>query len=130
MSEKKQLNSGRIGWLEREGTDFPYYVGVPVGLSGLQWIAVLIGVAAGFYVLVNGLGPIPTLRGFVPTILYVAIPLFVLAIVSKGEWTALFRKVSGRDVLLMIGFAILNIIVTLVAGTLFIDEVSIEVIEN
>jgi len=117
-------NRGRIAWLERDGDDFPYYDGKPVDLSGLQWISILIGVAVGYAALTTGFGVIHgamLLKGFTTTILYVAIPLTVLAIVSKGHWTALFRKIRGGDVLMMIGFAILNIIVTLVCATLFIN---------
>jgi len=110
-----EMDTGRIRWLERDGDDFPYYNGRPVGLTGMQWILVMIAVAVGLLVLVFGLGPL-TLGGFLPAILYVAIPLGALAFVSRAHWRSLFRRVGGRDVLLMIGFAILNIMVTLVAG--------------
>jgi len=121
-SNSETVDTGRIGWLESDGDDFPYYNGVPVGLSGIQWILVLLGVAAGFYVLTHGFGSaVPTLRGFVPTVFYVLIPLAVLAFVAKRHWTALFRRIRGRDIWLMIGFAILNVIVTVASGFLFID---------
>jgi hypothetical protein len=82
----------------------------------------MFGVGAGFFVLTLGLGSaIPTLRGFVPTILYVAIPLTVLAWVSGGHWQALFRKIRGRDVLLMFGFAALSLVVTVTSSFLLID---------
>jgi membrane protease YdiL (CAAX protease family) len=118
----EHIDTSRIRWLERNGGDFPYYNDRPVGLSARQWILVIVGVAVGFYVLTRGYGnAIPTLKGFVPAISYVAIPLIILAIVTKGHWTALFRKIRGRDIWLMIGFAILNVIVTMMSGFLFID---------
>lgn len=43
-----------------------------------------------------------------------------LALVAGIHWKALFLKVGGRDVLLMVGFAILNVVVTLVIGFLFV----------
>jgi hypothetical protein len=108
--------------MARQSVDFPYYDGLPVALNGRQWVLLMFGVAAGFLVLTFGLGgTVPTLLGFVPAVLYVAIPLTVLAYVSKGNWQALFRRIRGRDVLLMFGFAILNLIVTITAGFLLID---------
>jgi hypothetical protein len=52
--------------------------------------------------------------------LYWAIPLAVLALVAGRHWTALFRRLRGVDVLWMIGFAILNLIVTLLVGQITI----------
>lgn len=106
-----------MSWLERPGDDFPFYNGRPVGLTGLQWILVLIAVVVGFGVLLFGPGLFggPVSR-FVPVLLYAAIPLAVLAKVSQGHWRALFRKVGFSDVVLMIVFAILSVIVTLIVG--------------
>jgi CAAX protease family protein len=106
-----------VSWLERPGDDFPYYNSRPVGLSGVQWILVMIAVAVGFAALLfaGGIFRGPVL-GFVPMLLYVAIPLAVLARVSEGHWKALFKRVGFGDVGLMVLFAILNIIVTLVVG--------------
>jgi hypothetical protein len=118
---KADTHGGRIGWLERPGGDFPYYNGRPVALSGMQWILLMIATAIGFLVLIFGLGIFTgRLTGFVPVVLYVAIPLGVLALVSGRHWTALFGKVGWRDVLLMVAFAILNILVTLGVGAVLV----------
>jgi membrane protease YdiL (CAAX protease family) len=106
----------------QQSVDFPYYDGLPVALNDKQWILLMFGVVAGFIVLSFGLGgAVPTPQGFVPAVLYVAIPLTVLAYVSRGHRQALFRSIRGRDVLLMFGFAILNLIVTITVGLLLID---------
>ena len=120
-SANESAEGGRIRWLERPGYDFPYYNGRPVGLTGMQWVRVLIAAAIGFLVLVSGPNLFKgTLAGFVRVALYVAIPLLALALVSRGHWTALFRKVGGRDVLLMVLFAILCLVVTLGVGSVLI----------
>lgn len=112
----------RFNWLERRGDDFPYYRGQPVEISAGQWWLVMSGVAIGYAVLIL---PPPFLRGsiasFVPAILYFAIPLATLAYVAGPAWTAIFRRVGIKDVLLMAGFAILNIAVTLVVGRIMIS---------
>jgi len=112
----------RFGWIERSGDDFPYYRGKPVALTVGGWWLVMLAVAIGFAILIL---PPPFLRGsitrLVPTILYFVIPLAALAYVAGSGWTAIFRKVGIKDVLLMIGFAVLNILVTLVVGKIMIS---------
>lgn len=114
--------SERFAWLERPGDDFPYYRGRPVAISAAGWWVVMVGVVAGFAVFVY---PPPFLRGqfsgFVPTILYAVIPLAALAFVAGRAWTAIFRPLRGRDFLLMAGFAVLNIAVTLVVGAIMVN---------
>ncbi|MFE5703172.1 CPBP family intramembrane metalloprotease [Rhodococcus sp. ACS1] len=95
----------------RDDTDFPFYNGTPTALSTRQWILMWVSVVVGFAALV--LIPQPgNLVALIPRILFVGIPLVVLAMVTREHWTALFRKVHGRDVLTMIGFAVLNLVVT------------------
>ncbi|WP_347310734.1 CPBP family intramembrane glutamate endopeptidase [Defluviimonas sp. SAOS-178_SWC] len=109
----------RFGWLERDGDDFPYYRGSPVGISTGGWLVVLAGVALGFAVLL--LGPRFVGAGsarFLLAFLFWAIPLAALALVAGRDWTALFRRLRAVDFLWMIGFAILNALVTLVTGSL------------
>ncbi len=107
----------RHNWLERPGDDFPYYRGRPVEIPTGGWLLVLIGVAVGFFVLTQG----PRFASGLPArfllaFLYSAIPLAALAIVAGGHWRALFRPLRGVDALWMIGFALLNIAVTLLVG--------------
>lgn len=114
----------RFGWLERRNDDFPYYRGRPMEISPGGWWLVMLGVALGFAVLI--LGP-TVLKGpvwpFVFSILYFAIPLAALAIVAGRWWTAIFRPLRGMDFLLMVAFAILNIVivVTLAVGSIMIN---------
>lgn len=109
----KEATSSRFGPLieRRDGADFPYYNGVPVALSVWQWILVWVSVAVGFAALIF----LPQPNNFValiPRTLFVAIPLVVLALVTGRYWTAIFRKLRGVDFLVMIAFAVLNLIVT------------------
>lgn len=107
------MHADRFGHLieRRDDADFPFYNDKPAALSVTQWIIVWASVAVGFLALVL----IPQPNNFValiPRILFVTIPLAALAVVTKDHWRALFRKVRGHDVLVMIGFAVLNIVVT------------------
>ncbi|MEZ5865302.1 MAG: CPBP family glutamic-type intramembrane protease [Geminicoccaceae bacterium] len=61
-----------------------------------------------------------TFSGFVPALLYALVPLAALALVAGRHWRALFRPIRGRDILLMIGFALLNLLVTLGTGLLIL----------
>jgi hypothetical protein len=107
----------RLRWLEDPGRDFPFYNGAPVGLSAWQWLFVMAAVAAGFAVLV---APIPwpagPLGAMIPAVLFPLIPLAALALVAPGHWKALFGKVGGRELRLMLGFALLNIVVSMSVG--------------
>ena len=109
----------RLGRLEDPGRDFPFYNGAPVGLSVWQWLFLLAAVAIGFAVLV---APIPwpagPLGAMIPAVLFPLIPRLALAQVAPGHWTSLFGKVGGRELRLMLGFALLNIVVTMSVGTL------------
>lgn len=109
----------RLGRLEDPVGDFPFYDGVPVSLSGSQWLFVMAAVVVGFLVLVL---PIPwpggPLGALIPAVLFPAIPLAALARVAPGHWQALFGKVGWRELRLMLGFALLNIVVSLSVGAL------------
>ena len=99
--------------------DFPFYDGRPVGLSGLQWLVVLVSVALAFWLLVAPWTRPPHPWGmWVPVLLFCSVPLVALALVAGRDWMALFRRVRGRDVLLMVGIAALNLVVTLLIGLL------------
>lgn len=118
----RDSGGSRIGWLERPGDDFPYYNGRPVGLGGLQWLLLMIAVAAGFMALINGLGGlVPRLGGWLTVALYIAIPLGALMLFAGKHWTALFRKVSGKDILLMVLFALLTFVVMFGVGAILVN---------
>jgi membrane protease YdiL (CAAX protease family) len=109
----------RLRWLEDPGRDFPFYNGAPVGLSAWQWLFVMAAVAAGFAVLV---APIPwpagPLGAMIPAVLFPLIPMVALAQVAPGHWKALFGKVGWRELRLMVGFALLNIVVSMSVGAI------------
>lgn len=107
----------RLGRLEDPGRDFPFYGGAPVPLSGGQWLFVLAAVVVAFLVLTL---PIPWPEGpigaWIPALLFPLLPLAALARVAPGHWKALFGPVGGRELRLMLGFALLNIAVSLCVG--------------
>jgi hypothetical protein len=109
----------RLRWLEGPGRDFPFYNGAPVGLSAWQWLFVMAAVAAGFAVLV---APIPwpagPLGAMIPAVLFPLIPMVALAQVAPGHWKALFGRVGWRELRLMVGFALLNIVVSMSVGAI------------
>jgi uncharacterized protein len=103
--------------LEDPGRDFPYYNGAPTAISGLQWLFIVATVVVAFLVLVLPIPwPMGAVAALIPTILFPAIPLFALAYVAPGHWRAIFGRVGGRELKLMVGFALLNIVVSLSVG--------------
>lgn len=117
--------TGRISWLERSGGDFPYYAGNPVMLTSPQWLLVMASVVLAFAILI---APIPALAGpitqLIPATLFALLPLLALMLVAGRSWTALFRPLRPLDWLLMVGFAMLNIIVALAVGSIIIHLMS------
>ena len=109
----------RLRWLEDPGGDFPVYNGAPVCLSAWQWLFVMAAVAAGFLVLVL---PIPwpggPLGALIPAVLFPLIPLVALAHVAPGHWKSIFGTVGPRELRLMLGFALLNIVVSMSVGAI------------
>jgi uncharacterized protein len=99
------------------GRDFPFYRGVPVGLSTAQWWLLIGSVAVGFALLIAPIAwPGGEVGAFLPAVLFSAIPLAALAWASKGRAGSLFGPVGWREVKLMAGFALLNIVVTFIVG--------------
>ena len=101
-------------WLEDKGRDFPFYSGAPVALSGTQWLIVMAAIVVGFLVLMLPIDwPGGALLGpLIPAVLMPLIPMVALAYVAPGHWRALFGKVGGREIRLMVGFALLNLVVS------------------
>jgi uncharacterized protein len=105
--------------LEDPGTEFPFHNGVPVAVSGRQWLFVMAAVALGFVPLLLPIhwpgGPIGP---FIPAVLLPLIPLMALARVAPGHWQAIFGRVGWRELRLMVGFALLNIVVSMAVGVI------------
>jgi uncharacterized protein len=109
----------RLPRLEGSSGDFPFYNGNPVALSGGQWLLLMASVVVAFLLLavpINWPGG-SALGQFIPAILFPAIPLATLAFIAPGHWRSIFGKVGGREVRLMIGFAILNLVVSMAVGS-------------
>jgi membrane protease YdiL (CAAX protease family) len=68
------------------------------------------------------IAPVPwpggSLAPLVPALLFVMIPLATLARIAPGHWRLLFGTVGWREVRLMVGFALLNIVVSMGVGAL------------
>lgn len=99
--------------------DFPFYAGTTERFGARQWGLVLAGVVLGFAALIVPM-PWSTSRygQFIPALLFVAIPLMALALATPRHWSALFRRVGGRDVGVMLLIALLSLIVSAVVGVL------------
>ncbi len=110
---------GFFRW-EDFGSDFPFYRGSPTALTYRQWWLVLAAVAAAFMALamtasIKGAG---LFWPFLPAIGLAAIPLLALWRVAPGHWSNLLGKVGGREVRLMLGFALLNIVISMCLGAI------------
>lgn len=119
-AEKRDLaDVERFTWLERKNDDFPFYNGQPVWFSARQWSTVLVAVVLGFIALITLEKVVSgSWALFIPATLFFVIPLAALAFVTPGHWTSLFRKPRLRDFMWMLGFALINIVVTLLIGVL------------
>lgn len=112
-------NEDRFARLEDPATDFPFYNGVPVSISGKQWLFVMAMVVAGFLLLASPIDwPDGAFWKFLPAVLMPGLPLIALAYVAPGHWKAIFGKVGGRELKLMLGFALLNIVVSMIVGAI------------
>jgi membrane protease YdiL (CAAX protease family) len=105
--------------LEPAGPDFPYYRDSPPTISVSGWLLILAAVAAGFAAL---LVPLPftdgVASGWLRVAAFIGLPLIALAIAAPGRWKAIFGRVGFREVRLMFGFALLNILVSFAVGFL------------
>ena len=108
---------GRFNWLEDPGKDFAFYNGAPRSISTGSWLFVLTMVAVGFGVLAAPIDwPGGIFGQFFPAVLFPAIPLAALAYVAPGHWRSIFARVGSRELRLMFGFALLNIVVSMGVG--------------
>ena len=103
--------------LEPAGLEFPYHQGNPPPLTLRGWLLVMAGVAAGFIALTLPLPIADTpLSGWLRVAAFVVLPLVGLALAAPGRWRCLFRPVGGREVRLMFGFALANLVVSMLVG--------------
>jgi membrane protease YdiL (CAAX protease family) len=110
---------GFFRW-EDFGSDFPFYRGSPTSLTYPQWWFVLAAVAAAFLALsltasLSGAG---LFWPFLPAIGLAALPLLALWRVAPGHWSSLFGRVGVREFRLMLGFALLNIVLSMGIGAI------------
>ncbi|KEP68850.1 peptidase [Thioclava dalianensis] len=115
-------NRDGLFFFERSDCDLPFYRGVPIFLGTGRWLIVLASVALAFTALIQAQQMFNTgVATFIPSLLFVLIPLVTLGLV--GGWqapSALFRPLRRRDFLLIIGFLVLNWIVTIIVGLLIV----------
>jgi membrane protease YdiL (CAAX protease family) len=118
-SASTATNEARFSRLEDPGSDFPFYNGSPASISNRQWLFVVTMVVVGFLIMAL---PIPWPSGvfwqFIPALLLPGIPLVALAYVAPDHWKAIYGKVGGREVKLMLSLALLNIIVSMSVGAI------------
>jgi len=111
--------NARFSRLEDPAKDFPFYNGAPTTISISQWLLVLVMLIAGFLALALPIHwPSEVLAQFAPAVLMPLLPLLALAYVAPGHWRAIFGRVGWREAKLMIGFALLNIIVSMSVGAI------------
>jgi membrane protease YdiL (CAAX protease family) len=111
---------------ERED-DYPFYKGYPVEICALKWLVPLAFVGIGSWILLSQ--PEVFSKGYLrlaPSMLFAIFPLVGLALVAGRHWTALFRTVGLKDVGWMFAFAVLNYVITIVAGFLVMQMIETE----
>lgn len=119
LSEHPPQPAERWSFLEDSGTDFPFYNGVPAPVRYHQWALILAAVVFAFLLLALSAGGSGGLFwSFLPGIGLAAIPLWVFARVAPGHWTCLFGRIGLRELRLMLGFALLNIVVSMGLGAI------------
>lgn len=98
--------------LERKNDDFPFYSELESPLSWKNSLIILIAIAVGFFLFLFGVG------GPIQPFMNVIFPLAALILVTRKEWTSLFRKLKARDIITILGTYIVNIIASFVVGAL------------
>ncbi|QIK61881.1 CPBP family intramembrane metalloprotease [Leucobacter viscericola] len=101
----------------RDDRDFPYYNGEPMTVATWKWLLIIVACVLGFLVLIL----VPSsdeITGLIPRILFPAIPLTLFIVFTGKHWSAIFRRLTGRDWLTMVVFWLLNLAVTSLVGIL------------
>ncbi|MER7070555.1 type II CAAX endopeptidase family protein [Terrabacter sp. NPDC000476] len=95
----------------QDNEDFPYYDGDPVEIPTWKWLVIIASCVVGFVVLT--LLPQPdNIVALVPRILFPAIMLATFISMTGAYWKAIFRRLRLRDVWTILGFMLLDIVVT------------------
>ncbi len=102
------------------GTEFPFYRGTPAAISRGQWglVVAMVACALVAMVLSASWSTQSLFWPFVPAVALAALPLLALARVAPVHWRCLFGRVGGRELRLMLGFAMLNIVISMCLGAL------------
>lgn len=107
---------GRL--IERnDDRDFPYYNGEPITVAAWKWLLIIVACALGFLALIF----VPRSNEFtalIPRVLFPVIPLALFIAFTGKHWSAIFRRLTGRDWLTMVVFWLLNLAVTALVGVL------------
>ena len=102
--------------------DFPYYDGEPVEISAIQWLVPLAAVGAATCILLGQ--PQVFSESYWrlgPGVLLAILPLAGLALVTRGHWKALFRKVGLKEIGWMFAFALLNYAIAIPLGLISVN---------
>lgn len=117
MTDALLPKGSRFSRLEDPGTDFPFYRGTPVTLSTRAWWMLMASVAGAFlFLAISASWSAALLWQLVPAVMLAAVPLITLAGLAPGHWHCLFGKVGLRELRLMLGFAMLNIVISMGLG--------------
>ncbi|MEK3946588.1 hypothetical protein BSK48_21315 [Paenibacillus odorifer] len=97
---------------ERKNDDFPFYSELQSPTLNLKTSLIfLIAVAAGFALFLIGFG-----GTYGHPFINVIFPLAAVIFVARSQWTLLFRKLVAKDIILILGTYIVNLIVTYGVG--------------
>lgn len=100
---------------ENKNDDFPFYNGNPINFTPFQsWFLLIVSVGSVVFFEVGA----SFLPKFIHPFINIIIPLGAFAIVVKSNWTKIFRKIYFKDILLVFGVLIVNLIVSLIFGFL------------
>lgn len=100
-----------------DGRDFPFWDGNPFALRAWQWVVVVLACVLAINVL-SWYPAHDNLQSLVPRFLFTAIILAVFIVFTRGRWSRIFQRTTGRDFLAMVLFAAANVIVSFVVGAL------------
>lgn len=110
-------NKSEFFRFERENDDFPFYSELSSPSLNLKSSLIfLVSVAVGFALFLIMFGG-PNVQPFMNVIF----PLAAVIFVARSQWTLLFRKLLAKDILLILGTYVANLIVTGIVGFLIMN---------
>lgn len=99
--------------------DFPFYNGEPQQFTASQWWLLIAACVLGFVILSL---PLPLFASpfgqMIPASALCGLPMLALWYIARGQWGSLFRPLGFRQVLLIPGFAFLNLFVSAMVALL------------